>query len=151
MRFTSVVVLLAALAGRSVSAEESVPLGLSCGYWNSALAGDALVVPRVLFVRGVYEGATALHMDIFDASERAPQTEQSAYAARQAAELFETRYYRKSGYLVLVDALDQFCKEPQNENVWLTGALKIVSMQLRGEPSEATVAETQRLRAEPGP
>ncbi len=142
--------LLMMLAGQSVSAEESIPLGLNCGYWNTALAGDALVVTRVLFVRGVYEGATALHMDIFDAAERAPQAEQPEYAARQAAELFEARYYRKSGYLVLVDGVDQFCKDPQNEAVWLTGAIKIVSMQLRSE-SEAITVETQRLRAEPGP
>lgn len=130
--------------------DEAVRIGLNCGYWNTALAGDAALVAKVLFVRGMYEGATAFHMDIFDAAERDAQSSQAGNT-QQAAQLFEQRYLRQTSYLALVSGLDEFCRDPQNETVWLAGAIKVVSMRLRGEPADALEMEIQRLRAEPGP
>lgn len=136
----------------AMAEEETIKIGLNCGYWNSALAGDAFLVTKVLFVRGAYEGATAFHMDIFDAAERAVAQAASPPAnTQQAGELFEKRYLRQTSYLALVAGLDDFCRDIQNENVWLSGAIKVVSMRLRGETGEALDAEVLRLRSEPGP
>ena len=143
--------LMLAVVGGPVAAEEMIPLGLNCHYWNTALASDTSAVAKVLFVRGVYEGATAFHMDIFDAVEGDSRPEASVHFQQQAAELFEQRYYRNTGYLRLVDGLDRFCKEPGNEPVWLTGAMKVVSMRLRGAADAVIETEMQRLRAQPGP
>lgn len=129
--------------------DETVRIGLNCGYWNSALASDVALVAKVLFVRGVYEGATAFHMDIFDAAERMQNS--APTHTQQAAQLFEQRYLRQTSYLALVSGLDEFCRDMQNENVWLTGAIKVVSMRLRGEPASSLEMEIQRLRAESGP
>lgn len=136
----------------TMAEEDTVKLGLNCGYWNSALAGDAFLVSKVLFVRGVYEGATAFHMDIFEAAERAAaQPTPSSVDTRQIGELFEKRYLRQTSYLLLVAGLDEFCADADNETIWLTGAIKLVSMRLRGEPGAALDAEVLRLRAQPGP
>lgn len=151
MRMRYLAFLLMVAHAPAFGAEESVKMGLNCGYWNTALVGDAFVVAKVLFVRGAYEGATALHLDIFDAAERSAEPGQQPQNVMQVSELFEKRYYRKTGYLVLVDSLDKFCKDPQNEIVWLTGAIKVVSMQLREESSEVIDAEVNRLRRDPGP
>jgi hypothetical protein len=150
MRLLMLVALL--VAQRPALAEEdTVRIGLNCAYWSSVLTGDVFVVTKVLFVRGVYEGATAFHMDVFDETERVAAIAASPASTGQLAELFEKRYLRRTSYLALVSGLDEFCRDTQNENVWLTGAIKVVSMKLRGESGEAIEAEVQRLRAEPGP
>ncbi len=150
MRLFMLVMLL--IAQRPAIAEEdTVRMGLNCAYWNGALTGETFVVTKVLFVRGVYEGAAAFHMDIFDEIERAATAPSLPASTQQLAGWFEKRYLRRTSYLALVSGLDEFCRDAQNENVWLTGAIKVVSMQLRGESSETLEAEVLRLRAEPGP
>ncbi len=145
-------VLLLVLQAPASAEEETVKIGLNCEYWNSALAGDVFRVTKVLFVRGAYEGATAFHMDIFDAAEHATaESKPPVVNAQLAGELFEKRYLRRTSYLALVSGLDEFCRDELNATIWLTGAIKVVSMQLRGESGAALEAEVLRLRAEPGP
>lgn len=151
MRIMILLVLLLTAVRPVSAAGESAPLGLNCGYWNTALAGDAAAVVKVLFVRGMYEGATALYADIFDVAERAPQPEQTQATVAVVAGLFEQRYFRNTSYLVLVEGVDNFCKDSRNDSVWLSGAIKIVSMQLRAESTEVIEAAEMRLREEPGP
>ncbi len=151
MRRWILVVLLLSMQRTAGAADETVKIGLDCSYWNGALAGDVLLTARVLFVRGMYEGATALHADLFDAAEQLADAGQSAARERELADTFEERYFRQSGYISLVAGLDTFCRNPLNSTVWLTSAMRVVSMQLRDEALELIEMQIARARQTPGP
>ncbi len=124
MRIIVVVLVLLSLLVTKAIGKEGISVGLTCSFWNdmNALAKKAKL-PKVLFVRGIYEGL------YIGSSPR------------------KDKFYTGTGYNNLVNGLDKFCSDYRNSKIWIYTALQVVSMEFNGEGKVAIDNQTRRLRA----
>lgn len=115
--------LLVALAGTAGANEGG--LRTDCAWWGSFdkfnEVGIDPMLPKLSYVAGVYDGLVFGKSQIRD---------QFAYGK----------------YETISTALDRFCAEPDNHQVPLVPALRIIAMQIKGENTQLIEQETRRLR-----
>jgi hypothetical protein len=143
------ILLLAALLSASFhSHADQVNVGLPCSFWaglnETAVSGQAtagaptLQLSKILFVRGVYEGAITAYGKLAVPDARS--------AREVALQQFGNTFYINTSYENLVTGLDSFCSDHQNQEIFLTEALQIVAMQLRGDTKDSIDREIDAVR-----
>jgi hypothetical protein len=121
-------ILLAASAG-TAGAEDATALRTDCVWWNHfgelSEVGIDPMLPKLSYIAGVYDGLVFGKSQIRD-------------------NFVFTRNETLSA------ALDRFCAEERNRRVPLVPALRVISMELKGQNKAAIEAEMRRLRAQAG-
>jgi len=117
------ITLLLALAG-TAGADDGA-LRTDCAWWGSfdkfAEVGIDPMLPKLAYVAGVYDGLVFGKSQIRD---------EFAYG----------KYETISG------ALDQFCADPDNQQIPLVPALRVIALGIKGENKQLIEQETRRLR-----
>jgi hypothetical protein len=100
---------------------QDLKFGLDGRIWNMLKEPDD-VLQKMAIVRGIYDGLMFGHSPDINL------------------------YYTKTSLDHLVKALDQFYQDYRNEKVLIVWALRVVSMELRGESKDAVDSELRRVR-----
>jgi hypothetical protein len=100
---------------------QDLKFGLDGRIWNMLKEPDS-VLQKMAIVRGIYDGLMFGHSPDINL------------------------YYTKTSLDHLVKALDQFYQDYRNEKVLIVWALRVVSMELRGESKDAVDSELRRVR-----
>lgn len=137
--------------GAAASAEEIMVGGYDGSFWNSLakVGSEEVKIPPGLSARTEAVVKAALDRDRKLARELASITKKVIVNAIYegvifgCADLGISKYYTKTTYEHLVKALDQFYADYRNEKVFVSLALQVIAMELRGEPSERV---EERLR-----
>ncbi len=116
--------LLVSLAG-TADADVASSLRPDCSWWGSFdkfnEVGIDPMLPKLSYVAGVYDGLV--------------------FGKSQIRDNFVFTQYE-----TLTAALDQFCSDERNHRVSLVPALRVISMQIKGQSKEEIDRETRRLR-----
>ena len=117
------ITLLLALVG-TAGADDGV-LRTDCAWWGSfdkfTEVGIDPMLPKLSYVAGVYDGLVFGKSQIRD---------QFAYG----------KYETISG------ALDRFCANPDNQQISLVPALRVISLEIKGENKQVLEKEIRKLR-----
>lgn len=100
---------------------QDLKFGLDGRIWNMLKEPDD-VLQKMAIVRGIYDGMMFGHSPDINL------------------------YYTKTSLDHLVKALDQFYQDYRNEKVLIVWALRVLSMELRGESKDAVDSELRRVR-----
>jgi hypothetical protein len=118
-------ILLVSSAG--VAAFDPTGVRTDCSWWGNfdkfKEVGIDPMLPKLSYIAGVYDGL------VFGKSQIRDNFVFTSYEAMCAA-------------------LDDFCSDERNQRVSLVPALRIVSMEIKGQSKEAIERETRRLRAQ---
>lgn len=118
------IILLISSAGRA-AANDAGGLQTDCAWWITFDKFDEVgidpMLPKLSYVAGVYDGLV--------------------FGKSQIRDNFTfTRYETMSA------ALDRFCSDERNHRVPLVPALRVISMEIKGQSKDVIEKETRRLR-----
>ena len=126
MKVSALAMMLLVSSAGTASADDSGRLQTDCSWWTSFDKFNAVgiepLLPKLSYVAGVYDGLVFGKSQIRD-------------------NFVFTRYE------TMTVALDRFCSDERNTRVPLVPALRVISMEIKGESKEALEKETRRLRA----
>lgn len=148
----AVLLLLTLSLPVSQSQAEEVTIGLPCRFWSDLqekydLGETHSNLVKILFVRGVYEGAITSAYKASSVARSLVTTKTEEEAAEKAVlTSFADTFYTQTSYQHLAKAVDGFCENHLNKNVYLVDALQIISMEMRGESSETIATRISLAR-----
>lgn len=124
MKVSAMAITLLLALHASAGAQDS-NLRTDCAWWTSfdkfTEVGIDPMLPKLSYVAGVYDGLVFGKSQIRD---------QFAYGK----------------YETISTALDEFCAEPDNRQISLVPALRVIAMQIKGESEQLIEQEMRQLR-----
>ena len=126
MKLAAMIIILLISSAGGAAANNAGGLQTDCAWWTSFDkfndVGIDPMLPKLSYVAGVYDGLVFGKSQIRD-------------------------NFAFGRYEILSAALDTFCSDERNRRIPLVPALRVISMDIKGQSQDAIEKETRRLRA----